>query len=307
MIPIATPATIERCEAALAAAPGAAAASDNAAAIERSHAGDLGGAIAAIERSLAADYSQHAFQLLLAEILIRSGRWAAYERRGEFGLDIVAALAGLAGPPERYDPSLVGKLFDRLSNEYEERVLREGYAEHTEVARAIANLPANERLRILDLGCGTGMLAAAVRVRDAKAAFIGVDMSEAMLERARGTGLYESLHRADIETFLRDRAGQLHADVAAFASVIPFFGDLGSLSEALAAFLGRGAWVVLSYDIAGGGDVEFNVHGRFRHSRAHVERRLADAGFDLRASEPFTARRERGVAVAAEVISARRR
>jgi len=297
---------MERCREALSAEPGAQGAADNAEALERSRAGDVNGAIAALERTLARDYSQYPFQLLLAEILVRSGKWDAYERRGEFGLDIVAALAGLAGPPRRYDPSLVGKLFDRLSDEYEERVLREGYAEHTAVARAIAKLPSGGGLRILDLGCGTGMLAAAIRAGDAKATFVGVDMSEAMLARARDTGLYESLHRADIETFARERAGKLVADVAAFASVIPFFGDLGSLFEALAAFLGRGAWLVLSYDIASGGDVEFNAHGRFRHSRAHVERRLADAGFEPRASETFTARRERGVAVAAEVIAARR-
>jgi len=264
-------------------------------------------AIAFLECSLTLEFSQYEFQALLAELLVRAGRWESYERKGEFGLEIVAALEGLARPPGRYHPLLVAKLFDRLSPQYEERVMREDYAEHTRVARAIARIPRDGKvLRILDLGCGTGMLADALRAAGVEASLVGVDMSESMLAQAREHGTYERLHRDDIESFLRTDAGRGPFDVVALASVIPFFGDLGDLMRAIGQYIPECARVVFSYDVAEREAVQFNAHGRFRHAPSHVEACLAAAAFRIESDEAFVARTERGEPVAARVVAARR-
>jgi predicted TPR repeat methyltransferase len=278
----------------------------NIAAVVHCICGNAERAIACLEASLRGEFSQYDFQALLADVLVRNGRWDAYPQKGEFGLEIIAALDGIARPPARYHPVLVGKLFDRLSGQYEERVAREGYAEHTQVARALSRVAYGGRpLRVLDLGCGTGMLGGALRNAGVNVTLVGVDLSKAMLEQARERAIYESLHREDIERFLRTfRGGDFEA--AGLASVIPFFGDLRTLFDLLSRFLRHDAWLVFTYDVARAQEVEFNESGRFRHAKAHVEDRLAQARFVLLSSEGFTARTERGEPVAAEVVVARK-
>lgn len=51
---------------------------------------------------------------------------------------------------------------------------------------------------VLDAGAGTGLLAAALRGLGHQGALDAIDLSEAMLERARAKGLYRALHRADL-------------------------------------------------------------------------------------------------------------
>ncbi|MHC0053338.1 methyltransferase domain-containing protein [Actibacterium sp. D379-3] len=62
-------------------------------------------------------------------------------------------------------------------------------------------LPAGD---VVDLGCGTGAVGAALRQRFAGAALIGVDASPAMLATAAQTGDYTALARADAAVWMPD-------------------------------------------------------------------------------------------------------
>jgi len=59
---------------------------------------------------------------------------------------------------------------------------------------------------VVDLGCGNGAMASALRARAAGRALVGVDASPAMLEKARGTGEYSHIQRADIAEWHPRRA-----------------------------------------------------------------------------------------------------
>jgi malonyl-ACP O-methyltransferase BioC/dethiobiotin synthase len=69
----------------------------------------------------------------------------------------------------------------------------EGYGEHAAVQRVVAErladriaaLPLPERPRVLEIGCGTGFLAAAVRERIAVGEWLFTDLSPAMVAQAR--------------------------------------------------------------------------------------------------------------------------
>ena len=61
-------------------------------------------------------------------------------------------------------------------------------------------MPGRERLSILDLGCGTGLAGAAFRPLAAR--LDGIDLSPAMIEKARARGIYDHLAVADLETAL---------------------------------------------------------------------------------------------------------
>ncbi len=52
--------------------------------------------------------------------------------------------------------------------------------------------------RILDIGCGTGLVASAIHDRQPEAILDGVDISPEMVEKAGGKGTYDSLFVADL-------------------------------------------------------------------------------------------------------------
>ena len=60
---------------------------------------------------------------------------------------------------------------------------------------AVGPLP--DKGPVVDLGCGAGAAGALLRARAAGRALVGVDLSPAMLERARATGAYDDLMQAD--------------------------------------------------------------------------------------------------------------
>ncbi|MFN3952976.1 MAG: class I SAM-dependent DNA methyltransferase [Pararhodobacter sp.] len=66
---------------------------------------------------------------------------------------------------------------------------------HTAAALRGMTLPEGP---ILDVGAGTGLLGVALRALGVQAPIDAVDLSPAMLERARQKGLYRALHIADI-------------------------------------------------------------------------------------------------------------
>ena len=77
---------------------------------------------------------------------------------------------------------------------------------------------------ILDIGCGTGLVATAIRKVDPNAVIDGVDISPDMLEKARAKGEYRDLIAADLTT----DCSRIATDYAAIVSAGTFtFGHLG--------------------------------------------------------------------------------
>lgn len=65
----------------------------------------------------------------------------------------------------------------------------------------LARIPLAKATRVVDLGCGGGAAAPALRARFPEARLIGVDPSPAMREAAGATGLYAALEEADAAAF----------------------------------------------------------------------------------------------------------
>ena len=61
-------------------------------------------------------------------------------------------------------------------------------------------MPGRAELAILDLGCGTGLAGAAFKPLAAR--LDGVDLSPAMIEKARARQIYDHLQVADLQTAL---------------------------------------------------------------------------------------------------------
>jgi predicted TPR repeat methyltransferase len=80
--------------------------------------------------------------------------------------------------------------------------------------------------RAIDLGCGTGLAAAAFASEVDH--FTGIDLSPRMIERAHATGLYAELEVADMVQGLRDKP-DASADLVLAADAMVYLSDLTPL------------------------------------------------------------------------------
>ncbi len=89
--------------------------------------------------------------------------------------------------------------YDAWAAEYDAEVAEKNqYAMPARVADAMAaHAPDLASLKILDVGCGTGLAGVAMRAKGV-AHIDGCDFSPGMLEKARATGVYARLFEADL-------------------------------------------------------------------------------------------------------------
>jgi predicted TPR repeat methyltransferase len=148
-------------------------------------------------------------------------------------------------------------------------------------------------LRVLDLGCGTGLAGAEFR---AHAGFLeGVDLSERMIAQARDKTIYDRLHAGDLIAFLHGTRESY--DLVLAADVFVYVADLAGAARGVARILLPGGLFAFTTETYDGDDVILRETLRFAHSRAYVERALRDAGLEALSIEPLSARVEKGVPV----------
>ena len=130
--------------------------------------------------------------------------------------------------------------------------------------RSAARKPAFFK-RAIDLGCGTGLAAAAfTRTVDH---FIGVDLSPRMIERARATSLYAELEVADMSRGLRARP-DASADLILAADAIVYVADLPPvLAEASRVLASGGSAGFYRAETHGGEGVVIGRGLRYAHRR----------------------------------------
>ena len=153
-----------------------------------------------------------------------------------------------------------------------------------------------------DLGCGTGLSGAVLRPHAAR--LVGIDLSGAMLDIARGRGLYDQLDREEIGGWLQ-RQPPASLDLMVALDVFIYVGALERVLAAAAPALaaeGRFVFTVESLD-AGGESFALGRGGRYAHSAAYVAGAASAAGLREAASHAFEIRNEGGRAVRARLYA----
>lgn len=113
----------------------------------------------------------------------------------------------------------VRDLYDDWADDYDDDLHETGYATPRRLAAALATHVSDPAAPVLDFGCGTGLSGAAL----AEAGFTtidGVDVSEGMLDRARGKSVYRALDLIGLDDKLTDRTGR-YATIAAVGVIGP--------------------------------------------------------------------------------------
>jgi predicted TPR repeat methyltransferase len=145
--------------------------------------------------------------------------------------------------------------------------------------------------RVLDLGCGTGLMGAVVRAHAEYLA--GCDLSPGMVEQARAKSIYDELAVAGIASFLAAEAAA-SAELVLAADVFVYVGELAAVFAAVARVLapqGLFAFTVQSHD---GDGVIVGDDRRYHHADTYLIEIAADHAFHLAVLEPATTRLDRG-------------
>ena len=197
----------------------------------------------------------------------------------------------VAGMPQAY----VQTLFDQYAPRFESSLVGDlGYRGPALLFKAVLSVRSAARKpaffkRAIDLGCGTGLAAAAfARAVDH---FIGVDLSPRMIERSRATGLYTELEVADMLQGLRAR-GDASADIILAADAMVYVADLAPVLAEAARVLAPGGLLAFTTETHGGEGVVIGQGLRYAHGATYVRAAVESAGLKLPLLEDRSARNE---------------
>lgn len=203
----------------------------------------------------------------------------------------LAALRGDA-PPARAADEYVTYLFDRYAETFDDSLSKLGYHGPALIAQLLQAtcVTPNGQWRVLDAGCGTGLCAPIVRPFADH--LTGVDLSSAMVEKARERGGYDELVVAELTEYLGRDAAQF--DLIISADTLIYFGDLSPLLFPAANALHPTGWFAFTVektdDDADVQGYRLNTNTRYSHSKAYVTQALYAAGFVVRAMNQATIR-----------------
>ena len=244
----------------------------------------LPAAIAELQRALRLDPDHARGRYLTGRAWLEAGEadkalemFAGLEQDEAPGLAGDIARAQAIKQMSRSDPGYVRHLFDQFSADYDSRMLEQLAYAAPNVLVALADLvmAGRDDLRILDLGCGTGLAGLAFKPRARR--LDGIDLSPAMVEKARARQIYDSLEVADLETALA--APGLAYDLMLAADTLVYLGDLTKVFAAAAGRLAPDGYFLFTLEAADGGqDFELGPKRRWRHGEAYVRRMAEEAG-----------------------------
>ena len=169
-------------------------------------------------------------------------------------------------------------VFDEFAVHFERRLVNDlGYRIPQILCERVKSLCGQRGLRVLDLGCGTGLCG--MHIKDASALLAGVDVSSAMLARAGARGLYDTLKEMDVAEYLPAVADSAF-DVVIAADVFIYIGDLAAIFAQVSRVLGTGGVFAFSIERATDErDFALQPSGRYNQSTNYIRRLTLQAGF----------------------------
>jgi predicted TPR repeat methyltransferase len=222
----------------------------------------------------------------------------------------IRRLATAAKSPEDF----VRTQFDAEAGRFESHIIELGYRipalvrRHVMAFAAVANTGP-----VLDLGCGTGLVALALSDLEL-GPFTGIDLSPRMLDQARGKSLYATLREARLPAALREDNARWRLILA--ADLMCYFGALDDMLAAVRDSLRPGGRFIFSVEelladhdgiIPGNGDWALGRRGRYAHAAHYIHITTEAMGLRCLSLERETLRYEAGGPVAGLLVVLERR
>ncbi len=174
-------------------------------------------------------------------------------------------------------------LFNNFAPTYEETLKRINYQVIDKINQIYPNLTGN----ILDLGCGTGLVAEKLKTKNNT--FDGIDISENMLDIAKQKNIYSSLEQTDIASYLEKTVKEYDLIIA--ADVFCYLGDLEYIIQKCYP-----TDIIFSIeaetDIK---DFKMQPNGRYKHNPQYIENLARKIGYTEINMHPLKIRQEYGI------------
>lgn len=239
----------------------------------------------------------------LAGLGDRAGAQAAWaeaarlDPSGVLGADLKIAALGAANAPATAPREYVRALFDEYAPRFDAH-LRGALAYRGPELLLAAIERACEATgreywfdRCLDLGCGTGLMAAELWKR--VDSMNGCDLSPMMIECAQLSGKYSHLHVADVVDYLAAN-GDDSSDLVVAADVFVYIGDLEPVFAQSARVIEPQGLLAFTVQRGEGADWAVGADMRYAHSRAYIERLAAAHGFKVVVLDEASTRKDAG-------------
>lgn len=229
-------------------------------------------------------------------------RVLALDPADRLGAGLRLDLARAVPVAEAMPAAFVETLFDQYAERFEASLVDQlGYQGPAQIVEALLLAGRTRFDRVLDLGCGTGLMGQAIRPH---AGWLeGYDISARMLAQARAKGVYDALHKRDLS---RLELGQDRFDLILAADVFIYVGALEQIVGWAAASLSAGG--VLAFTLEelpeAEGDLRLRPSRRYAHSAGYVARLLDQAGFGAPVFNRATLRMDAGQPVAGLTVLA---
>ena len=251
-------------------------------------AGKVTEAIARYEKALAARPAYHEARADLALAFEKAGRlkdaaeqYATLARAtsNETFYRFQQASVGQSEPPPAAPAALVAQLFDKYAASFDEHLTKYlGYRAPQLIFQAVARAaPAAHGLDILDLGCGTGLCGQ--MLRPLAGSLVGIDLSAAMIDKARERGIYDRLFVGDILDTSPVAADRF--DLVTACDVFCYLGDLAPILEKVRAILEPRGLFAFTVEAIDEGDYRLRQTRRYAHSPDYVKRVAEMQGYEL--------------------------
>lgn len=185
------------------------------------------------------------------------------------------------------------RLFDTYSTSFDESLVGQlKYDAPNLIADLLTDLlgPDLGRAIILDMGCGTGLVGAALSGSIER--IDGIDISPRMLDQARKKQVYDRLSVRSISAALTKDISSY--DVFVAADVFIYVGDLRDVFSMIASNAESGSWFVFTTEVSYGQVPEMTKTGRVAHPDKYIEDLAEQYDFARRSKQKMTLRFDRG-------------
>lgn len=210
---------------------------------------------------------------------------------------------GTATPPDAAPARHVRRIFDQCAGTFEKVLVEDLGYKTPQVLFDLMRSFLTEDMRVLDLGCGTGLGAALYRPFAKR--LVGVDLSPKMLEKAADKKIYDDLRVFDIlEPWPFDQP----FDLIYSSDVFVYLGNLDPILRSISAYLTDGGVLAFSVEKLEESNIGYQLFpsGRYAHTLSYVSDSLKQHGLEPVEQTESVIRKQSGEAVNGLLIVARK-